>query len=111
MLVFGLNVIMNNVQEKLVVTFELETVRLHAAMSCETRSVCARLRDEDVYRPSSLDCDSQDRHGRSRYNGHLVQIALQDLYSKFEKIKVTILHICSLIGIWLYSHATEFFTL
>lgn len=90
------------VQEKLVVTYELEAIRLHAAMNCVTRSVCARLRDEDVYRPSSLEWDSQDKHGRFHYNGLLMHIALQDLYSKFEKIKVR--HFCALLfTLWVHN--------
>ena len=82
-------------QEKLILSIEQEILRVHGraarAMANQSipLSVCAILRDEDIYNPIDPSAEDRDKNIRSRYNGRQFFSWLRDVDDKYEKIKVS----------------------
>ncbi len=77
-------------------SIEQEILRVHgrAARAMKNQStplsMCAILRDEEVYNPITSEMEERERGARSRYNGRQFLSWLQDVDDKYEKIKVRI---------------------
>lgn len=75
-------------------SIEQEILRVHgnAARASANQntpfSVCAILRDEEIYNTIDSEQEEKERGSRSRYNGRQFLSWLQDVDDKFEKIKV-----------------------
>jgi hypothetical protein len=118
------NVAFLRLQEKLVLSTEQETLRVHGraarAMAQQVTgpplSVCSILRDQEIYNPiDSTHGDNESRgerggasggghgdddnkHSRQRYNGRQFIAWLREVDDKFDKIKVS----ASVFGIEVY---------
>ena len=75
-------------------SIEQEILRVHGraaralANQSTPLSVCAILRDEEIYNTIEAEAEEKERTVRSRYNGRQFLSWLQDVDDKFEKIKV-----------------------
>ncbi|KAL4235180.1 ankyrin repeat [Mactra antiquata] len=82
-------------REKLILSIEQEILRVHGRAACALAnqgtplSVCAILRDEEIYNftEDQVRLEEKDKKNRTRYNGRQFLSWLQDVDDKYEKIK------------------------